>query len=121
LDRIQLLENQKQQEIAAATEIKQIESNRREAENIVPVPPAASPVKQRTATTTTTNNNVTALKRWMSQMTAKGAGSYATILIFVFALLALLRGQRGRLSIALQTLLNKLWQTIKIGTKVTYM
>lgn len=57
----------------------------------------------------------------MAHVTTKSAASYATILIIVFALLALLRGQRGRLSIALQNLMAKLWQTIKMGTKVTYM
>ncbi|KAG2206163.1 hypothetical protein INT47_003812 [Mucor saturninus] len=67
------------------------------------------------------DHNITVVKNWMGQITTQGATSFATILIVIFALLGLLRGQRGRLSIALQTLLNKLWQTIKMGTKVTYM
>lgn len=67
------------------------------------------------------DHNLSVVKNWMGQVTTQGAASYATILIIVFALLALLRGQRGRLSVALQTLLNKFWQTIKMGTKVTYM
>lgn len=67
------------------------------------------------------DHNLNVVKNWVGQVTTQGAASYATILIVVFALLGLLRGQRGRLSIALQTLMNKLWQTIKMGTKVTYM
>jgi hypothetical protein len=61
------------------------------------------------------------VKKWMGTLTTKGATSYAAVLVIVFALLSMLRGQRGRLNIALQNALNKLWQTIKMGTKVTYM
>lgn len=67
------------------------------------------------------DHNLKLIKKWMAQVTTKSAASYATILIIVFALLALLRGQRGRLSVALQSLMAKLWQTVKMGTKVTYM
>lgn len=63
----------------------------------------------------------TAVQKWMNQITTKGATTSGAILILIFALFALLRGQRGRLSAALQGLMAKLWQTIKMGTKVTYM
>lgn len=63
----------------------------------------------------------TVVQKWMNQITTKGATTSGAILILIFALFALLRGQRGRLSVALQGLMNKLWQTIKMGTKVTYM
>lgn len=122
LGRINLLEKQKQQKIAAAAELKKLVEVREETVIATPAAPASTTLKSRsTSTTTRANDNVTAIKRWISQMTAQGAASYATILIVVFSLLALLRGQRGRLTVALQTLLNKLWQTIKMGTKVTYM
>lgn len=63
----------------------------------------------------------TVVQKWMNHITTKGAMTSGAILIVIFAMFALLRGQRGRLSIALQSLMNKLWQTVKMGTKVTYM
>ncbi|KAI8641778.1 hypothetical protein BD408DRAFT_388343 [Parasitella parasitica] len=63
----------------------------------------------------------TAIQKWLKNITAKGAATSGAILILLFALLALLRGQRGRLSMVLQGLMNKLLQTVKMGTKVTYM
>lgn len=61
------------------------------------------------------------IQKWMSNITAQGVATSGAALIFIFALFAILRGHRGRLTIALQGLMNKLWQTIKMGTKVTYM
>ncbi|CEP14090.1 hypothetical protein [Parasitella parasitica] len=61
------------------------------------------------------------VQKWIKNITTKSAATSGALLILIFALLALLRGQRGRLSIALQSLMNKLWQTVKMGTKVTYM
>jgi leucyl aminopeptidase (aminopeptidase T) len=61
------------------------------------------------------------IQKWMSHITTQGVATSGAALIFIFALFAILRGQRGRLTVALQGLLSKLWQTIKMGTKVTYM
>ncbi|KAI8976096.1 hypothetical protein BDB01DRAFT_804536 [Pilobolus umbonatus] len=61
------------------------------------------------------------IKKWMGHLTAKGIASYSAVLVILFTLLALFRGQRGRLTLALQALLSKLWQTVKMGTKVTHM
>ncbi|KAG2206640.1 hypothetical protein INT46_009927 [Mucor plumbeus] len=73
-------------------------------------PPSQQPSQQQTV-----------IQKWMNKITTKGTTTSGAILILIFALFALLRGQRGRLSIAFQGLMNKLWQTIKMGTKVTYM
>ncbi|CEG68498.1 hypothetical protein RMATCC62417_04748 [Rhizopus microsporus] len=59
---------------------------------------------------------VIVIKHWINQISAKGIASYTAVLLFIFAFLTLLR-KRGRLSLVLE----KLWQTIKMGTKVTYM
>ncbi|ORE02806.1 hypothetical protein BCV72DRAFT_214490 [Rhizopus microsporus var. microsporus] len=59
---------------------------------------------------------VIVIKHWINQISAKGIASYTAALLFIFAFLTLLR-KRGRLSLVLE----KLWQTIKMGTKVTYM
>lgn len=61
------------------------------------------------------------VQKWLNQVSAKGVATSGAVLILIFALFALLRGQRGRLSVALQSLMNKLWQTVKMGTKVTYI
>lgn len=113
-----MLEKQKQQELEATAELsnkkKKVEIN--EEENTIIAP--RSTVQNESSAL---NQNLTVIKNWMGQVTTKGAASYATILIIAFALLGLLRGQRGRLTLALQNMMNKLWQTIKMGTKVTYM
>ncbi|KAI8063709.1 uncharacterized protein B0P05DRAFT_555383 [Gilbertella persicaria] len=61
------------------------------------------------------------IQDWIHQITTKGMTTSGVVLVLLFALFALLRGQRGRFSAALQAFLNKLWQTVKMGTKVTYM
>lgn len=63
----------------------------------------------------------TLIQNWMGNITPQGVATSGATLIFIFTLFTLLRGQRGRLTLALQGLMNKLWQTIKMGTKVTYM
>lgn len=63
----------------------------------------------------------TSVQKWKSQLSSKGVATSGAILIFIFALFALLRGQRGRLSLALQSMMKKLWETVKMGTKVTYI
>lgn len=119
IERIALLEKQKQQELEATVELsnkkKKVEINEEENEIIAP----RSTVQNDRSSAL--NQNLIVIKNWMGQVTTKGAASYASILFIAFALLALMRGQRGRLTIALQTMMNKLWQTVKMGTKVTYM
>ncbi|CAO3702281.1 unnamed protein product [Rhizopus stolonifer] len=66
-------------------------------------------------------NRLVLLKSWMNQIAIKGALPYATILLIALSLAALLNGQRGRFSNALQNLFIKFYQTIKMGTTVTYM
>lgn len=66
-------------------------------------------------------NRLVLLKSWMNQIAIKGALPYATILLIALSLTALLNGQRGRFSNALQNLFIKFYQTIKMGTTVTYM
>lgn len=112
------MEKQNQQELESAAKLsKKKKVEIREEQNTVIAPRSINENRSPSVL----NQNLAVIKNWMGQVTAKGAASYATTLIIVFALLALLRGQRGRLTIALQGLLNKLWQTIQMGTKVTYM
>lgn len=66
-------------------------------------------------------NRLMLIKNWINQIAIKGTASYATILIIAFLLVSLLNGQRRRISIVLQSLFTKFFQTIKMGTTVTYM
>ncbi|KAI8991690.1 hypothetical protein BDF20DRAFT_845850 [Mycotypha africana] len=68
------------------------------------------------------NNGSTLVQKWIKRFSnAQISKTTGGILIFIFALFALLSGQRGRLSVALQHLMHKLWETVKMGTKVTYI
>ncbi|CAO3627074.1 unnamed protein product [Cunninghamella echinulata] len=87
-----------------------------------------------TTTTTTRSTNLTErspkavreqslqmIKTWINQLTTTGSAAYVAVLIVFFALLSLLRGPRSKLSNVLKLVLTKFWQTIQMGTKVTYM
>ncbi|KAI8336911.1 hypothetical protein BD560DRAFT_413482 [Blakeslea trispora] len=70
----------------------------------------------------TSSHQTNKIQHWIRQLkTANISTSSGIVLFALFALLALLRGQRSRLSEVLRHLLNKLWQTVQMGTKVTYM
>ncbi|KAI8337347.1 hypothetical protein EDC96DRAFT_578841 [Choanephora cucurbitarum] len=66
-------------------------------------------------------SNMNTIQQWINQLKSQSITTSGMVLFALFALFTLLRGQRGRLSAALQRLLNKLWQTVQMGTKVTYM
>ncbi|KAF7732103.1 hypothetical protein EC973_006358 [Apophysomyces ossiformis] len=61
------------------------------------------------------------LKNWIYQLSANGSAVYAAILVVVFALLGLLRSQKSSFSLAVKGVVSKIWQTVQMGTKVTYM
>lgn len=50
------------------------------------------------------------IQKWLNQISAKGV----TVILFIFTLLAILRGKKDRLSIAIQHSINKLWHSIKL-------
>ncbi|CAO3627039.1 unnamed protein product [Cunninghamella blakesleeana] len=70
---------------------------------------------------TVSEQSLQMVKSWMNQLTTTGSTAYVAVLIVFFALLSLLRGPRSRLSNVLKLVLTKFWQTIQMGTKVTYM
>ncbi|KAI9484704.1 hypothetical protein BDB00DRAFT_792669 [Zychaea mexicana] len=62
-----------------------------------------------------------ALKEWVRQLFAAGSATSVATLLMILALIGLLRGFRGRWSEPLKIALAKLWQTVQMGTKVTYL
>ncbi|KAI8150314.1 hypothetical protein BJV82DRAFT_573479 [Fennellomyces sp. T-0311] len=62
-----------------------------------------------------------AFKEWVRQLFANGSSTPLAALLMILALIGLLRGFRGRWSEPVRLALNKLWQTVQMGTKVTYM
>ncbi|KAI9244473.1 hypothetical protein BDA99DRAFT_566226 [Phascolomyces articulosus] len=62
-----------------------------------------------------------ALKDWVRQLFAAGSATSVATLLMVLALIGLLRGFRGKWSEPLKIALTKLWQTVQMGTKVTYL
>ncbi|KAI8380979.1 uncharacterized protein BYT42DRAFT_287533 [Radiomyces spectabilis] len=67
------------------------------------------------------DRSLTIIKAWFQQLFRNGSMGYIAILIAVFALVGMLRGQRSPISQAAKAIFTKLWQTVRMGTKVTYM
>ncbi|KAI9302211.1 hypothetical protein BJ944DRAFT_167695 [Cunninghamella echinulata] len=128
------LENEQKEKIkreneqAAAAQAKQQQKERQKQQQFTPTTTTT------TTTTTTRSTNLTErspkavteqslhmIKTWINQLTTTGSAAYVAVLIVFFALLSLLRGPRSRLSNVLKLVLTKFWQTIQMGTKVTYM
>ena len=63
----------------------------------------------------------TAVKEWIRQLINAGSATSVATLLMVLALIGLLRGFRGKWSEPLKMALTKLWQTVQMGTKVTYL
>ncbi|KAI8061093.1 hypothetical protein BC940DRAFT_310546 [Gongronella butleri] len=94
--------------------------------------PASSPVPRgapSSSSSATTNGGpllgpqpqLTMIKTWMHQLRTTGSAAYVAILLVLFALVGLLRGPRSQVTRAVRLVMMKLWQTIQMGTKVTYL
>ncbi|ORX50212.1 hypothetical protein DM01DRAFT_1337874 [Hesseltinella vesiculosa] len=82
----------------------------------------ASPLQQgHTSPAVHIDQRLAVFKTWMQQLTATGSAAYVAIVLVIFALVGLLRGPRTQMSRAVKLVVAKLWQTIQMGTKVTYL
>ncbi|ORZ17048.1 hypothetical protein BCR42DRAFT_450867 [Absidia repens] len=79
------------------------------------------PVAQQRSTKSVSDQSLIMVKTWIQQLRATGSAASVAILVVFFAILGLLKGPRGYLTGALKSIMEKLWQTAKMGTKVTYM
>ncbi|KAI8081631.1 uncharacterized protein BX664DRAFT_340888 [Halteromyces radiatus] len=84
-------------------------------------PSPTSQMTKKQKSKTLSDQSLTLIKTWVQQMRATGSAASVALLVIFFAILGLLKGPRGQLTRALRTILTKLWQTAKMGTKVTYM
>ncbi|KAG0170005.1 hypothetical protein DFQ28_002600 [Apophysomyces sp. BC1034] len=70
---------------------------------------------------TRADKSLVILKNWIQQLSVNGSAVYAAILVILFALLGILRSHKSYLSLAVKGFVSKIWQTVQMGTKVTYM
>ncbi|KAI8332418.1 hypothetical protein BC941DRAFT_436618 [Chlamydoabsidia padenii] len=107
--------------------LQQQQRQKQQQQQSEPVVPAStttsSPRSQPTVSSTPlpSDRSLTVVKTWMQQLQATGSAASVGVLVVFFAILGLLKGPRGYLTTALRTMMEKLWQTAKMGTKVTYM
>lgn len=59
------------------------------------------------------------IKTWLNHIVSNGSAAYMTILLLAFSLIAVLRNQ-SRFPVV-KALISKIWQTVQMGTKVTYL
>lgn len=62
-----------------------------------------------------------AIKQWALETFNNNSHAALAILFLVFTLLGILRGSRGQWPQPIKAAFSKLWQTIQMGTKVTYL
>ncbi|KAI7897494.1 uncharacterized protein BX663DRAFT_528151 [Cokeromyces recurvatus] len=79
--------------------------------NETPQMPASSTSSHKSTINKKTTTSL--LQKWLSQQQTSGV----VVIIVIFMIIALLRGQRTRLTFVLK----KIWDTVKMGTKITYM
>ncbi|KAI9281200.1 hypothetical protein BY458DRAFT_499874 [Sporodiniella umbellata] len=61
------------------------------------------------------------LRTWINRMAIKSMLPYTTILLLTFSLAVLLKSQRVRFFHLLHSIFSKIYQTVRMGTTVTYM
>ncbi|KAI7884252.1 hypothetical protein K492DRAFT_234824 [Lichtheimia hyalospora FSU 10163] len=71
--------------------------------------------------TTSSRGSPAAIKQWALDTFNNNSHAALAILFLVFTLLGILRGSRGQWPQPIKAVFSKIWQTIQMGTKVTYL